>query len=197
MAEVIFKKGLIENLPSTAGQDELLFAEDVGRLFKGNGADKPLTEFSTLVNGFANLEDLRLKNPALKNKLYLTDDSKMYYYSGLDYMLISCGTGSGEVDLSGYVTLETFNAHLSTKHFTQLEIETIVNQKVAGITTPDTSQFATKKELTAHTSTKHHTDTEINSMIDSKLVEFGLDITQYVTNQDLSLGLDLILAALV
>lgn len=85
MSKVIFKKGLLANLPSSAEDNVLLFATDVGRLFQGNGIGKKLTEYSDLITGYVNLEELKTANPRIEHKLYITDDDNIYIYKNGDY----------------------------------------------------------------------------------------------------------------
>lgn len=78
MSNVVFKKGLFNNLPVSAETNELLFATDVGKLFQGTGAEGKLIEYTDLVTGYDNLEALKLANIAINNKLYITNDGKLY-----------------------------------------------------------------------------------------------------------------------
>lgn len=82
---VVHRMGNSIDLPASAGENELLYTEDTGRLYKGTGAGKPLISFSDVVTGYATLEDLKISNPAISGKLYLTDDGVLACYNGTAY----------------------------------------------------------------------------------------------------------------
>lgn len=100
MANVVMKKGLYANLPSSAEENVLFFCTDTGRLFQGAGTGKALIEYSNVLGGYVDLADLKAKNPSLVNKLYLTNDSKLYVYDGTDYVGISGSGGSSHDHLN-------------------------------------------------------------------------------------------------
>lgn len=91
MSKVIFKKGLFANLPSSAEENVLLFATDVGRLFQGTGIGKDLIEYSNLITGYSDLTELKTENPSIENKLYVTDDGNIYIYLNNDYVSLGGG----------------------------------------------------------------------------------------------------------
>lgn len=80
--KVIMKRGLFANLPSSADDNILYFCMDVGRIFMGRGQGKPLLEYSNILSGFADKDELTRVNPAISNKLYITNDNGVYLYAG-------------------------------------------------------------------------------------------------------------------
>ncbi|MCG8541143.1 MAG: hypothetical protein MJA82_14605 [Clostridia bacterium] len=92
---VVFKKGNIEELPPWAEANVLLFCEDIGRLFKGNGYNQPLTEFTNVLSNYLDLADLKAKNPAIRGKIYITNDNRLYTFDGYDYVAVGGGSGGG------------------------------------------------------------------------------------------------------
>lgn len=107
--KVVFKRGLFVDLPSSAEKNVLLFVEDQGRLFKGNGIGKPLTEFSNIMSGYNNLETLENLNPAIRGKIYVTCDNKLYTYDGVNY--VSLGGNNGLIDHNKLLNRGTNNQH--------------------------------------------------------------------------------------
>ena len=81
-AKVVMKRGLFANLPSSADTNILYFCMDVGRIFMGAGQGKPLLEYSNVLSGFADKDELTRINPAISNKLYITNDNGVYLYAG-------------------------------------------------------------------------------------------------------------------
>ena len=100
---VIIKKVLEGNLPST-GLDGEFYYTDKGNVYCVNKSDLKLKKITDLMTGYTNLTDLQTKNPAIPNKLYLTDDGKLYYYrmSDTSYQPLSGGMSTTFAgDLSG------------------------------------------------------------------------------------------------
>lgn len=92
MSEVKFLKGNKANLPATAIiEGALYFTIDTGELFDSPTANQPLVKIGDVYSGYVDLVDLQTKNPAIKGKLYLTDEDKMYSYSNGGYKEISGG----------------------------------------------------------------------------------------------------------
>lgn len=86
---VVHRMGNSIDLPTSAGENELLYTEDTGRLYKGTGVGKPLISFSDVVTGYATLDDLKISNPTISGKLYLTDDGVLACYNGTAYKPIN------------------------------------------------------------------------------------------------------------
>lgn len=105
---VIFKKGLYKNLPSSADENILFFCTDIGKIFQGAGSGKALIEYGNdVLDGFTDLDDLKNKNPQIQGKLYLTSDNKLYRYDGSEYVLISAkGDNTGVVGDFDFATEE-------------------------------------------------------------------------------------------
>lgn len=93
MANVILKKGLYASLPNSADSNVLLFCTDVGRLFQGTGIGNPLLEYSDIITGYSDLTALQKANPSIEKKIYITNDGKLYIYSGGIYVSIGGGDG--------------------------------------------------------------------------------------------------------
>ena len=93
--DVIFKRGLEANLPSSAAANELYFCVDTGRMFQGGGLGSPMVEYSDVRDGYINLADLQNKNPALRGKIYLTNEGKLYIYNGIEYTEVSGKSDGG------------------------------------------------------------------------------------------------------
>ena len=109
-SSVVFKKGNFANLPSWAEPNVLLFVEDQGRLFKGNGFNQPLTEFTNILSGYLDEADLITKHPAIRGKIYLTADNKLFTYDGTNY--VSVGGGSqGTLDHMQLSNRNAVNSH--------------------------------------------------------------------------------------
>lgn len=105
---VVFKKGLYRNLPSSADENILFFCTDVGKIFQGAGNGKALIEYGNdVLSGFTDLDDLKAKNPQIQGKLYLTNDNELYRYDGSEYIIIS-GGNSTTVDLSDYMKISEY-----------------------------------------------------------------------------------------
>ena len=80
MAKVFIKKLLEGNLPLTDTDFTMSFTDE-GSLYitKGDGSQ---LKISSLITDYTNLLDLTTQNPQLENKLYLTQDHKLYVYDG-------------------------------------------------------------------------------------------------------------------
>lgn len=106
---VVHRMGNSIDLPTSAGENELLYVEDTGRLYKGAGVDKPLISFSDVITSYATIEALKLANPAIMGKLYLTSDGVLSYYNGTDYVLVTGGVSTGGT-VAESVTQDEFDA---------------------------------------------------------------------------------------
>ena len=93
MAKVFIKKLLEGNLPLTDTDFTMSFTDE-GSLYitKGDGSQ---LKISSLITDYTNLLDLTTQNPQLENKLYLTQDHKLYVYDGVKYVSISGDGGQG------------------------------------------------------------------------------------------------------
>lgn len=89
-SQVKFKRGLKENLPSLSDGSTLYFTTDTNEIFRGIEGDSP-QKIGDVIAGFIDLVDLQNKNPAIINKLYITNDNKIYIYDGSNYNEISGG----------------------------------------------------------------------------------------------------------
>lgn len=88
--QVKFKRGIKENLPSLSDGSTLYFTTDTNEIFRGIEGDNP-QKIGDVIAGFIDLVDLQNKNPAIINKLYITNDNKIYTYDGSNYNEISGG----------------------------------------------------------------------------------------------------------
>lgn len=117
--KVIHRSGVSHDMPLSAPSNELLFIEDIGKIYKGNGIGESLIDFSDILTGFLNMEQLALLNPAIKGKLYLTDDGILAYYNGTNYIPVSGAKDDEEkeeIDLTGYLDKETYASKVNVNN---------------------------------------------------------------------------------
>lgn len=131
---VIHRSGLSTNLPKSAPKNELLFIEDTRKIYKGNGVDKPLLDFSDVITGFADIDDLSIINPAIKGKLYLTDNGILAYYDGDSYIPVS-GTGSGAITDSAEIKKMFDEVNIKIDEISQTAGATIIKEVSNPLTT--------------------------------------------------------------
>ena len=182
--QVVFKKGLEANLPSSGGINELFFCIDTGRLFQGNGAGNPMTEYSNIRSGYVDLTDLQNKNPRIIGKLYLTNDAKLYIYNGVEYVEISGKSDeTPSIEVKQITKLNVIatpeNPHIVeipiefTSKFDKLPIEVLRMEGIEGQTTQTLAEFNNGDETdfesnefiefdgTMHLKTNYEFETEV------------------------------------
>lgn len=125
--DVNFLQGLKANLPESYDINTLLFTSDTGEIYKGDGADKPLVYYGSVMVGYTDLSDLRTKAPTNQTKLYLTNDNKLYTYDGTDYILIS---GSESMD-STVITFDGSATDLTSTNVQDAIVE--LDGKIDGV----------------------------------------------------------------
>lgn len=110
---VVISKILETNLPTTLSDGNIVYT-DKGNCYISDktGIVKKITDVMT---GYINLTDLQTKNPAITNKIYITNDNELFYYRTSDTSYQPLG-GSG--------TSTTFSGDLSGDS---------TSQKVVGI----------------------------------------------------------------
>lgn len=97
--KVEFKRGLEKNLPKFGNVGTLYFTEDTRKIFEGNGYDKSLSEYSSIIYGYDNYADLLDKAPTIEGKLYITNDMNLFVYNGADFVNINERSGVYPNDL--------------------------------------------------------------------------------------------------
>lgn len=90
--KVQFKRGYEKNLPLQSDEGTLLFATDTGRIFEGKGLNNGLLKYSDILGGYENKADLELQNPKIKEKLFITNNNEVYYYSEISDSYIQVGS---------------------------------------------------------------------------------------------------------
>lgn len=89
MAKVEFKKGLKANLPNSADDNVLLFTNDTGELYKGQGTGQPLLKYSDVIY------KTTLPVSGLEEKVYLVESGvgslKLYAYRNGTWIDFSSG----------------------------------------------------------------------------------------------------------
>lgn len=96
---VEFKQGLKRYLPIEDNLGVLLFTNDSGEIYQGNGKGKPLTQYTSVIYGYKSLLDLETKNPQVKGKIFITLDGDMYIYDGKSYALVNGQRGKESTSL--------------------------------------------------------------------------------------------------
>ena len=79
MSEVIFKRGLKENLPASAADGTLLFTTDTGEVFMGKGEGQDLLRFSN-IEIYDTEEDL--PGTGEQHRLYVTRQGDLFCWDG-------------------------------------------------------------------------------------------------------------------
>lgn len=96
---VEFIQGMKTDLPIEENLGVLLFTNDSGEIYQGNGKGKPLTQYSSVIYGYKSLLDLETKNPQVKGKIFITLDGDMYIYDGRSYVLVNGLRGKESTEL--------------------------------------------------------------------------------------------------
>lgn len=141
MTNLRILQGLKADLPSSATVGSLLFTTDTGEIFKGNGEGQPLTAYTDVLYGYADLADLQSKNPNIQGKLYLTNDDKLYTLSNGEYKALSdaMDIDSGQIDFDNTdtgLTAETVEDAIK-----ELKEKVDENEGKIKITETDTNGF--------------------------------------------------------
>ena len=99
--------GVVDELPM-----EIFFTEQ--RNIYLTTKDRDHIKFGDILP-YPDLATLEVKNPALKNKLYMLNNGEIYYYTGTEYKKISGGGTSG--DSSGLIfnTISELNTFLTNE----------------------------------------------------------------------------------
>lgn len=82
-------RGKKADLPISGNIGTLYYTYDTREIFEGNGAGKPLSQYTSILYGYKSLADLEKKNPKIKGKVYITSDGDMYIYDGKSYLLLN------------------------------------------------------------------------------------------------------------